>query len=145
MDQINESINSVLDPVFENPAVSAVLKLVLVLYASLAAPSIPPKYAPIFANSYFRIVFLALVVWTYSRDPALSVMLATVYFLIMTYLVHNSVAQVKQTGVVTPEIAVLISGGSGLGIKSEQVMQAESHSMQQSVAGSSSSSSSSSS
>lgn len=133
MDVFNSTTNSVLDPVFANPAIASTLKLFLVLYGGLAAPSIPSKVAPLFTNSLFRIFIMFLIVWTFNHDPALSIIVAVVYFLSLTYLVKNSLAQVQQTGVVTPEIALVISGGNGPSIKSSSVKQQEASLMQSSV------------
>ncbi len=133
LSNFNDMVNNALDPIFQNPVLSSAIKLFLVLYGGLAAPKLPVKLAPLFANSYFRMAVMTMIIWIANKDPAIALLVAVGYFLSMSYLVKNSVAQVQQTGVVTPEIAVVISGGSGPSIKPSSVVNAESSLMQQSV------------
>lgn len=130
--QFNATVNSSLS-FLDDPIVGGFLKLFLVLYGGLAAPSLPPKVAALFTNTYFRIVILGLVLWIANRDPALSVMIATVFFVSLSYATKNAVTQVVTTGKVTPEVAVIISGGSGPSIKPAGVVQQEARIISESV------------
>lgn len=133
LSDFNTMVNQTLDPLVSNQVVFGVLKILLICYGSLAAPKVPVQLAGLFSNTYFRVAYMFFIIWVFNHDPGLAILIAVTYFMSMNYLVQNSVTQVEQTGVVTPEIAILISGGSGPSIKSESVMTAEAHLMQQSV------------
>lgn len=133
MDSFNRTVNSLLDPFFSNPYFSAGAKILLVLFGGLAAPQVPAKLGPYFANSYVRVIAMALIIWIFNHDPALSILSATVFFMLMNYTTKNAVQQAVSTGIVTPEVAVVISGGGGPSIKPKSVMQAEASLMQTSV------------
>lgn len=111
---INDGVNGALDTVFDNPYLSGIMKLSLVMFGSLAAPKITPKFGYLFANSYFRILVMILIIWTYNRDPALSIIIAVSYFMIMEHVMKNAVKEVAATGIITPAIANILSGGSSL-------------------------------
>jgi hypothetical protein len=129
----NDTVNDFLDPIFANPAILSTVKLFLVLYGALAAPKLPLMFGPYFANSYFRMAFMAFIIWIANKDPALAVVIAVGYALSMNYFVQNGLQQVSQTGVVSPDVAIVISGGGGPSIKPQSVIQAEAHLMQASV------------
>jgi len=100
----NEMINSVLRPVTENTPAQLVLKLFVILYASLVAPKISSSFAPYINNMYFTILFLALIVWLFTKDPTMSILIAVGYYITISYLTQNSIIEVQQTGVVTPNV-----------------------------------------
>ena len=129
----NDSINSALSPFFDNPYLSGFLKLSLVVLGGLAAPKITPKYGHIFSNTYFRLAIMILIIYTFNHDPALSIITAVTYFIVMEHVVKNAVKEASATGVITPAIASILSGGSGPSIKSEPVKQAEAVSLQTAV------------
>jgi len=133
LEQINYTISSFLDVIFDNDIIGNVLKLFLIMFGGLAAPSLPPKFAPLFSNSIFRMTVMALIIWIWNKDPGVSIMAAVVYFLTMHHLVQNGLAQVASTGIVSPEVAIMISGGGGPSIKSSGIIQAEADLMQASV------------
>lgn len=133
LSNFNDMVNSALDPILGNQYISAALKLFLVLYGGLGAPKVPVRFGPIFTNSYSRMAVMALMLWTANKDPALSLMVAVTWFLTMNYVVKNSLLEVQQTGIVSPDIAITISGGSGPSIKSSSTIQAEASLMQASV------------
>lgn len=104
--------NGVLAPVFDNPYLAGLIKLSLVMFGSLAAPKIAPKYGYLFANTGFRILIMFLIIWTFNHDPALSVIIAVSYFMVMEHVLKNAVKEVSSTGIVTPAIASILSGGA---------------------------------
>jgi hypothetical protein len=130
---LNRTVNSVLDPILGNPYISATLKIFLMLYGTLAAPRIPAKYGHYFSNSYVRVFVMAMIMWIFNHDPSLSILIATVYFMVMNYTTRNAVQQAVNSGFVSPDVSVVISGGSGPNIKPQSVVEAEASLMQSSV------------
>lgn len=88
MDYINSyntNINQVLSPL-DAPAAAGFLKMVLVLYGALAAPHLPKQVLKWFDFVPFKIFVLFLIVWTGNHDPALSILIATAFFVSMNVL-----------------------------------------------------------
>ncbi len=71
----NALVNGYMAPL-ETPVLSAVLRLFLVLYGGLAAPSLPPAILKLFDNAAFRIAVMALIVWTANKDPATAILIS---------------------------------------------------------------------
>lgn len=71
----NVFVNDFLAPL-EDPYIASFLKLSLVLYAGLAAPKLPSQLLGLLDQPVFRVVILSLVVWTGTKDPALSLLIA---------------------------------------------------------------------
>lgn len=101
----NKIINDFLVPVTKNQAFLIVLKFIIVLYAALVAPKITSMSAPFITNPAFKVFILSLIVWVYSKDPTLSVLVGMGYFMSLTYLTANSTQEMIQSGVMTPAIA----------------------------------------
>ena len=76
---------------------------------------------------------MIMIVWIFNKDPGTSIMVAVSYYLTVHYLMKNCLKRVAETGVVTREIALMISGGSGPTIKPASVVQSEAALMQASV------------
>lgn len=76
LNNFNTNVNDLLAPL-NTPVPSYLLKLFIVLYAALAAPQLPDPVLDLFEHPVFRIVVMALVIWTSSRDPATSLIVAT--------------------------------------------------------------------
>lgn len=87
MDELNFQINRLLTPL-NDPLIKGILLLFLILYGSLAAPSLPSQIKPYLDNVIVRIVFLALIVWTGNHDPVVAVGIAVAFF--MTVNLANS-------------------------------------------------------
>jgi hypothetical protein len=129
-EEFNDNINDVLNPFLTNIYFNGFLKIFLVLYGSLAAPALPSSVAPFFSNTLFRIAVMTLIVWSYQHDPALSILVAVVYFLSMRYLSKKLTEDSYSTGIVTAEAATVLSGGSGPSIKSSDDMKIEAQKFQ---------------
>lgn len=71
----NQFANDFLAPL-EDPYIASFLKLSLVLYAGLAAPKLPSQVLGLLDKPLFRILILSLVVWTGTRDPSMSLLIA---------------------------------------------------------------------
>lgn len=131
--EFNTTTNSILDTFYGNPFISAALRLFIVLYGSLAAPQIPVKWGPFLSHSVTRVVIMALIIWVGNHDAILSLLLALSWMLTMNYLTKNAVSEVAETGQVTPDVAVIISGGNGPSISNSVTMKNEAVLMQASV------------
>lgn len=75
----NSQVNAVLSPL-DNPYVSGLLRIFLIVYGGLAAPHLPPAVLKWFDYVPFRILLLALIVWTANHDPAIAVLIAVAFF-----------------------------------------------------------------
>ena len=79
-------IKEILDKISNNKYTSTVLTLFLVLYGGLAGPKLPKVVKNLFKESIFRIVFLALIVYSGNRDVKLSIILGVVFVIGMHHL-----------------------------------------------------------
>lgn len=70
-----------LDVILKNPYVMAVLKVTLVLYASLLAPRLPSMIRSTFTNTFVKITALALIAYLADVDFQLAIILAIIYVL----------------------------------------------------------------
>lgn len=129
----NDTVDSLLDPVLSDPFASAIIKLSLVLFGGYAAPKMPTRFGPLLANSWFRMFILTMIVWINNHDPAIAILVAVVYFMTMSYITKNMLKEVARTGVVTPDVAIVISGGNGPSLKPQRVFDQEARLMQESV------------
>jgi hypothetical protein len=81
----NSDINNVLSPL-EQPVVAGFLRLFLILYGSMVAPSLPDAVLQWFDFVPFRIFVLFLIVWTGQRDPTIAVLVAVGFYMSMNVL-----------------------------------------------------------
>jgi hypothetical protein len=78
-------INKTLEKLFENDISGNIIKLFLVLYASLAAPKIPKFIRLMFDNALFKIIMLALIVYQSNKDLSLALMISISFTLTLNY------------------------------------------------------------
>ena len=71
---INSYSKNKLDTLFNNNILAPVLGLLLVIYASLAAPKLPPRIGNLFNNTWFKILFLFLISYSAWKNPIVSIM-----------------------------------------------------------------------
>lgn len=79
INKLSGQVERFINPVFTNPYIMAVLKITLALYASNIAPKLPPAITEIFNNSFFKMFYIALMVYISEHDFQLAVLLAVVY------------------------------------------------------------------
>lgn len=79
-------IDTMIKPVFTNPYVMAVLKIAIVLYAAQIAPKLPATVTNYFENTYFKILFIATIVYVSVHDLQLAIMLAVVFVISINLL-----------------------------------------------------------
>jgi hypothetical protein len=89
MDTIKNIQNVVevrLQSALRNPYIMAILKIVLILYASQIAPKISPTVTSIFQFTIVKILSIALIAYVAEVDFQLSIILAVVFVLSMNLL-----------------------------------------------------------
>jgi len=134
-DNFNHTVNGFLDPVFDNDVLRYMIQLFVIVFGGLAAPQIPPTWAPYLSNTYVRILVMITAVWLFDKDPATGILIAVGYFLTINYLLKNNLALTARTRIVSPALVSLLSGGAGPSIKPASVVQAEAQLMQSSIGG----------
>lgn len=81
----NDTVNDVLSPLQRQP-LSGLLRLLLVVYGSMAAPHLPDNILKLFDQIWFRLLVLALIAWSASQDPAISILIAVSFYASMNAL-----------------------------------------------------------
>jgi len=79
----NAMVNNQIGWLNTNEFASNALRLVLLMYAGLAAPRLPMAIDRLFSHAAFRVGVLALVLWTSNNDPSLSFALAMLFVVSM--------------------------------------------------------------
>ena len=83
MDILTVSLNSIdnaLSVVRTNPYVSSVVSLFLVLYAGMAAPALPARFAGLFEHSSFKLMILFLVLLLLKNNNPTTALLVAIGF-----------------------------------------------------------------
>lgn len=70
---------------FDNVYISTFLVTILVLYASLLGPKLPPTLKAIFENPIFKIIILFMLVVRGNSDPSLAIMVVIVFVLTLDF------------------------------------------------------------
>jgi hypothetical protein len=68
----------------DNEYVSAVLFLILILYAGLIVPALPAKVIKLFDNIFVKFIFFFLIIHLYEKNPAVAVLLAAILLIVVT-------------------------------------------------------------
>jgi hypothetical protein len=75
-EEFNRKVNGVMSVVDNNKIISTVVCLFLVLYASLAAPKLPKSITVIFKNTWFKLIFMFLIAYMATHNPAVAIISA---------------------------------------------------------------------
>ena len=96
-------LNSVLNAADENLSflhdntyVKGIVVLMTLLYASLAAPSLPANIAALFDQMWFKLVFMFLILVSRNWSPSVSIMLAVGFLVSMQVLSRYRVFSMAQ-------------------------------------------------
>jgi hypothetical protein len=111
----NTTVNSYMEGVASHSIGKIVLYMVIILYASLVAPKISSSFAPVISNMYFRVAFMSLIAWLFTKDPTLSILVSVGYYLTISYLTKNSMVEVEATGHVSSNVAQVLEEGTNVG------------------------------
>ena len=80
----NENISGTVKS-FATPAVMALLQIILVSYAGLVAPALPPQIARWASKPLVKVLVLALILWTGNRDPGTSIGVAVAFLAVLHF------------------------------------------------------------
>ena len=79
-------VNNFYETLHNNKYVSTILTTILVIYGSMAAPSLPSSLKKLFNNVVFKVIMLSLIAYSVNRDPKLSVMLSSVFVIVLSLI-----------------------------------------------------------
>lgn len=82
--------------VLDNKYVGGMVKVFLVLYASLVAPKLPSSLAKLFQNAVFKVLVLFLIVYVGMKDPTIALLVAVGFTISMVTL--NKLETVNSLG-----------------------------------------------
>lgn len=91
LSKISDITKSKLDIVLDNPYIMAVIKIVLILYASQIAPKLPSLAQNTLQNTFVKIIGVALIAYLAEVDFQLSIILAVIFVLSTNLLSGRSV------------------------------------------------------
>lgn len=83
--------NDLMNRVYRRPQiVSALVHMLIILYAARLAPELPVAVLRIVNNPYFKLFIFALILWTAKASPSTSILIALAFMVTMNY-VNNKV------------------------------------------------------
>jgi len=91
LNNITKVADSYLSVLHTNPYVSGTLSVFLILYASLAAPTLPPFIASLFENSIFKVLIFFLILAVRSYNPTVALLVAIGFLISMQTLSNHRV------------------------------------------------------
>jgi hypothetical protein len=112
MNEFNNSVNAILNPIFDNEIGNAVLKISLILYGAMAAPRLPVALSPYISNAWVKILIMILIIWIWNKDPGVAILVAVGYYLTIHYILKNGLEWVERTGVVPTGLSNVLSGST---------------------------------
>lgn len=124
MDILN-NVNATLNRALSDVNVRDTLRLFLILYGGLAAPTMPLSFSKHLSNTWVRLAVLVLMLWVANQDVGLAVLIATVYLVSMTFATKRAIQQVTETMSVSEDARMILASNSGPSIKPDSVIDAE--------------------
>lgn len=82
-----------IDMILANPYISGALLLFLVLYSSMARPSMPDWVAKLFENPLFRLLIMFLIAFTATKNTSVALMVSLTFMITLTLISEKSVAE----------------------------------------------------
>jgi hypothetical protein len=84
--QFDTAANDLMVRVYKRPAmVSAVIHMLIILYATKLAPELPKSVLNIVNNPYFKLFIFSLILWTAKASPSTSILIALAFMITMNY------------------------------------------------------------
>jgi hypothetical protein len=84
--QFDTAANDLMIRVYKRPAmVSAVIHMLIILYATKLAPELPKSVLNIVNNPYFKLFIFSLILWTAKASPSTSILIALAFMITMNY------------------------------------------------------------
>jgi hypothetical protein len=102
------NVNQQLNKFYSNPYVAGSLALFFILYASFAAPQLPPVVASLFGNPAFKILFMILILSVKQYNPVLAILVSIAFALSLQtlhrYESHNKLKKSGTSVAIVPEL-----------------------------------------
>ena len=76
-----QSLKEPTESILNNVYVSGFLKIIIILYAVLAAPKLPTSISKYFHHPMVQIIIFALIAYTATKDIAISLLIAIAFFI----------------------------------------------------------------
>lgn len=102
----DSTANNIMQENINRPTIiSAIVHLILVLYAARIAPTPPQAILNLFANVYFKLLIFVIILWTAQFSPSTSILIALAFMITINYTttgkiwenLENTVVADKQT------------------------------------------------
>ena len=77
--QFDDKARGVLSYVDNNEYVTAAITLFLIVYASYAAPKLPPYILKLFDNTLFKLLIFFFIVYTFKKNPTVALVTAIAF------------------------------------------------------------------
>jgi hypothetical protein len=82
------------ESVLNNVYVSGFLKIVIILYAALAAPQLPASVSKYFHHPMVQIIIFSLIAYTATKDLGISILIAIAFFISFHSYTKNALGKV---------------------------------------------------
>jgi len=110
---VNESIS----PFFKPRVVKAVVHLLIILYATRLAPTLPQAVLQVFENAYFKLFVFALILWTAQFSPSTSLLIALAFMMTVNFMNKKPLWEFMNDTTTTPlaptkDVAIASTVGS---------------------------------
>jgi hypothetical protein len=79
-------LQSMLEQQFTNPYILGIVKLLIILYSCLVAPTLPVEILAIFDNTIVKILVLVLIFYSASIEPMMAILLGVGLFITLQTL-----------------------------------------------------------
>jgi len=84
--QYDDLVNQIFNTYVKKPTlIRGILHLLLILYATRLAPSLPKPVLILFENSYFKLFIFSLILWTAQFSPSTSLLIALGFMVSINY------------------------------------------------------------
>ena len=84
--QFLNDLQSMLEQKFTNPYILGIVKLLIILYSCLVAPTLPVEILAIFDNTIVKILVLVLIFYSASIEPMMAILLGVGLFITLQTL-----------------------------------------------------------
>jgi hypothetical protein len=89
MSSYDSAVNNTLGKALENKYIFAITHMLLFLYASSVAPTLPPRALVILDNFFVKLFALFLIMFSARISPSISILVALCFLVTMNYINHN--------------------------------------------------------
>jgi hypothetical protein len=89
MSSYDSAVNNTLGKVLENKYIFAITHMLLFLYASTIAPTLPPRALAILDNFFVKLFAMFLILFSARISPSISILVALCFLVTMNYINHG--------------------------------------------------------